>query len=389
MVDLRPRLSPAQIDDIKARANLAHVAADLGAALRPSGRKLVGSCPMCGGGKRASRFEVIGEGWVCAVCSDGGDVIKLLRLATGCDFMQAVERLGGSRVLSDAEAAKLEAKRAAVEAKRAGEQERYRLKEIAACRTIWDSAALSGLGGVETYFAARGCRLPATAALRCVASLPYWHGSDEDETGRSVPRIIHRGPAMIAAMVDNFGEFAGVHITYLAADFAGKAEIFDPETGEQLVAKKVRGSKTGAHIVVRSGGVSPRRLFMGEGIETVATVATALAGLRKLGPGDAFWSSCDLGNLGGPHLGTIDHPTAKSPKGRAQRLPGPVPDMTGRAIALPESVTHVVLLGDGDSEPVLTETTLERARRRYSGTGVTVAVAMAPAGCDFNDLGRA
>ena len=36
----------------------------------------VGSCPVCGGGARASRFEIKGQGWVCAVCEDGGDAIK-------------------------------------------------------------------------------------------------------------------------------------------------------------------------------------------------------------------------------------------------------------------------------------------------------------------------
>ena len=45
-----------------------------------------------------------------------------------------------------------------------------------------------------------------------------------------------------------------------------------------------------------------------------------------------------------------------------------------------------LLLGDGDSEAVLTQTTLERARRRYARPGLTIRTAMAPDGGDFNDV---
>lgn len=44
------RLSDDQIADVKARVDLAGLAQDLGARLRPSGGRLVGSCPLCGGG---------------------------------------------------------------------------------------------------------------------------------------------------------------------------------------------------------------------------------------------------------------------------------------------------------------------------------------------------
>lgn len=47
-----------------------------------------------------------------------------------------------------------------------------------------------------------------------------------------------------------------------------------------------------------------------------------------------------------------------------------------------------LLLGDGDSEAVLTQTTLERARRRYARPGLHIGIAMAPDKSDFNDVLR-
>ena len=69
------RLSEAQLDELKARNPVADVAGRLGAVLRRSGRSLVGTCPLCGGGRSAQRFECKGaDTWVCAVCCDGCDV---------------------------------------------------------------------------------------------------------------------------------------------------------------------------------------------------------------------------------------------------------------------------------------------------------------------------
>ncbi|HEY1309887.1 MAG TPA: toprim domain-containing protein, partial [Pseudolabrys sp.] len=56
------------------------------------------------------------------------------------------------------------------------------------------------------------------------------------------------------------------------------------------------------------------------------------------------------------------------------------------AIAIPESVTDLVLLGDGDSDPFTTMTTMRRAEARYARPGLHIRVAMAPAGQDFNDV---
>jgi hypothetical protein len=390
------RLTEAQIADLKDRVDLADLAQGLGARLRQSAGRWVGSCPICGGGRLATRFEIKASGWVCAVCEDGGDAISLVRKATGCDFGSAIERLGGPRVLTPEEERKLAGDRANKEKREKAQAESYRRSEIAACRRIWEMGRAPTADRLGRYHAGRGLLLPSTALIRELDNAAYFHGEEVDERGRRQPRVLYRGPAQVAAQIDNDGEFVGVHITYLLADWSAKVELSDPETGELLPSKKMRGSKKGAHIVLRTPASAeierarregqPVRLFMGEGIETVGQVGTSLKHARRLMPADMFWASGDLGNLGGAHLGTVAHPTLKTPKGRPQRIPGPEPDVDAAAILIPAEVTHLCLLGDGDSEPFLTSTTMERARRRYARPGLTIGIAMAAAGEDFNSM---
>jgi hypothetical protein len=393
-------LTPEQIADIQARVDVRSLAEEFGAVLRPSGRKFVGSCPMCGGGKRAARFEIPEPGrWVCAVCSDGGDAIRLVQKVIGCDFKGAIDRLGGPRALTADEAAKLAASRKKAAAKRAAEQERYRAQAIAAAGRLWNQGMRPVDCATADYLAARGCMLPSSAAIRHHQDVAYFDGETVDEQGRKSARMIHRGPAMLAAVTDPDGQFRAIHITWLrtvlqAGALVSKAMLADPETGEVLPSKKVRGSKDGGRIILRDGGRAPRRLFIGEGIETVLSVATALKKAGALRPDDAFWSSVDLGNLGGPAVETVPHPTALTPAGRPQRMPGPQPlfEVDGKpvtAIRVPESVEELVLLGDGDSDPALTRTTLDRAKARHARPGLTITTAFAPEGMDFNDVLRA
>ena len=378
--------SDAQIDDIKRRTDIVKVAGELGAVLRLSGGKHKGSCPMCGGGKSATRFEIVDTGWVCAVCPAGGDVIELVRRATGCSFAQAVDRLGGTRVLSPDEERQLEQDRKDHALKEDQKKETYRLKELNAAMRIWNRGHVPGYNGVVMrYLASRGLALPKSAIIREHDELGYYHGTTAGANGETLPRAIHHGPAMVAALVGNDGAQRGVHITFLLKDGSGKVKLADPETGEMLPAKKMRGSKAGCHIVLRQGVVI-HRLFIAEGIETCLSVATALHKAGKLLAGDAFWAAGDLGNLGGPHAKTVLHSSLLTASGRPQRIPGPEPADDGRAIAIPDSVHTLVLLGDGDSEPELTAHTMERAKRRYHKPGRAIAVVPAPKGVDFNDI---
>jgi hypothetical protein len=147
----------------------------------------------------------------------------------------------------------------------------------------------------------------------------------------------------------------------------------------------MRGSKTGANIAVTLVD-APKRLVIGEGIETVLSVFTAFVDAGRPIEDIAFWAAGDLGNMAGRAVRSLPHPTARRPNGQPQRVPGPVPDPDDPGLAIPDSVAELILLGDGDSDPVLTQFAMTRAARRYARDGRTIRIAFAPAGQDFNDV---
>ncbi len=384
----RARLSDAQVDELKHRADLAGLVERFGGRLRKSGRKLIGSCPLCGGGKSATRFEIKadGESWVCAVCADGGDAIKLVEKARRCSFRDAVEFLGGPAQLDPQEEQRLARERKAREERKAALAEHYRRQSIAGAMRIWNDADFIKRDPLTAYLRARGISgLPQTADIRLGRAVAYFHGEKIGATGKREPVVLFRGPAMVGAIRDNSGAIIGAHLTYLKPDFSGKAKVVDPESGADLPAKKMRGAKEGGHIVLR-WPPAPERLFIAEGIETALSVATALRACGRLRPGDAFWAAGDLGNLGGPHVEAVKHPTLKTSGGHALRVPGPQPDFDRAGIEIPPFIRELVLLGDGDSDAFTTQMALKRAAARYARAQLTVRIAMAPAGKDFNDV---
>lgn len=383
------RFTPQDLDDIRARNSLADVAGGY-VKLRRAGSKLVGPCPICGGKVNSQRFEILdnGESWVCAVCPDGGDVIRLVEKAEGCDFLAAIERLGGRREVDAAEAKAIfearEKKRLDREKTAAG----YREAERKRLWRTWKGALPVHETPVERYLAGRGLQLPAVCpGLRYLPSAPYWHGESIDSNGRKSPVMIHSGPAMLAAFIRGDGTFGGLHTTWLDGGVRPiKIELTDPATGEVLNSKKMRGSKTGAHITVMPLNPSPRSLVIGEGIETVLAVWTAYKIAGRPTTDTEFWAAGDLGNLAGRAIETVKHPTLKRPNGQAQRVPGPMPDPDDAGLSIPDSVEELVLLGDGDSDSVLTQYAMTRAARRYSQAGRIIRIAFAPDGKDFNDV---
>lgn len=385
------RFSAQDLDDIKARNPLADIASGY-VQLRRAGGRLVGPCPICGGRVSSQRFEILddGESWVCAVCPDGGDVIRLVQLVESCDFRAAIERLGG-RVEADPAITKRlfeerERKRIAREKTAAG----YREAERKRLYRTWKSAVTIHGTPVARYLEGRGLIVPeACPGLRYSPSAPYWYGETVDSNGNKSPRLIHSGPAMLAAFIRPDGTFGGLHLTWLTNDeVPAKLELVDPANGEVLNSRKMRGSKNGAHIAIATSISMPRRMVIGEGIETVLSVWTAhRVNGRPIGE-MAFWAAGDLGNLAGRATETVVHPTLTRPDGRPQRVSGPYPDPDDVGLAIPDSVQELILLGDGDSEAVLTQYAMQRAARRYGRSNRMIRIAFAPAGLDFNNVLR-
>lgn len=378
-------ISDAALIDLRARNPVSDLAGKW-VRLRRKGRGFVGPCPICStsaDSRTAARFECDDEGWRCAVCHSGGDVIRLVMLREGRAFLDAVKWLGGAQEVDPESAARREAEAAAKRARREKDAVRYRENERRRLFRLWGEGKPVAGSIVEAYLARRGVAAPAGACLRAHDHAPYF----EDLAGGK-RREIWRGPAMLAAILGPDGRFAGLHQTWIDLDQPkGKLGLAHPETGEILPAKKVRGTMKAGRIELARLD-APARLVIGEGIETVLTAWMALGATGRDISATAFWSGVALGNLGGAAEESVPHPTLKTETGRARRVPGPVPDMAEPSIPIPASVREVVVLGDGDSDPFATRQTLERACARFAhgAVGRRVRIAWPPAGHDFNDL---
>lgn len=382
------------LDELKGKHKIEDVAGRYVRLRRSGVDRLVGPCPICGGRLASARFEVRTreQAWLCAVCPDGGDVIRLVQRVEGLEFREAIERLGGAPDTDPDQVQRLQDERDAKRAKREAIEERFREAKRKRLWKLWTATIPIAGTPVEAYLRNRGLELPpSTPGLRALPLADYFHGEVINPSGPPSPRVLARGWAMAAAFIRHDGKFGGLHLTHLDdSDPPGKITLADPETGEILQAKRMHGSKRGAHILVApvSSGL-PQCLVVGEGIETTLAVWTAHK--RTGRPVDSVeWRAAgDLGNLAGRAAASVAHPTLTRPDGRPQRVPGPEPDPDDAGLAIPPTVNEIVLLGDGDSEPVLTRHAMVRAAARFRAPGRTIRCAFAPTGLDFNDLLRA
>ncbi|MBG1232987.1 DUF7146 domain-containing protein [Aestuariivirga litoralis] len=372
-------------------AALCHISPGHSAKLR--GQRAVGPCPACGGTDRFSVDRKKGL-FFCRRSAKGGDVIAMVEYLTGADFLGACETINGTkpprgesgRKVDSELLAQREQLRAREAETRAREDNEFRTREIARAHAIWKGGAALPGSIAESYLRFRGVQPAIGAKIRSYEKLPYWHCLSGEW------RVIHEGPAMVGAIQGPDGRFAGCHITYIDGSFtspSGKAQIVQPQTGEILDAKKVRGSPKGGHIHL-GGPEAPREIYIGEGIETVYSVRQALRG-EDLGA-TAFWSSINLGNIGGRAEDRLVHPTRTrvDKNGRVSRVkvPGIIPACEERLLLPPVSADAVVILGDGDSDPFETHNTMQRAATRWARAGRVVKVAWAPKGEDFNSVLR-
>ena len=179
--------------------------------------------------------------WTDAATGEHGDLLDLVRLATG------------SRSLREtlAEARRFLAQPAA--APRNPDRDNY--DRIAAARNLWGRCGpIDGTHG-EAYLRARAIRRCRFPALRFHPSLPF----RPDAGGW------RRLPALVAAVTGDGGEFAGVHRTWLDPRRPAKARVSRP--------RKALGRVYG--LAVRFGDpASASTLLVGEGIESVLSLVT-------------------------------------------------------------------------------------------------------------------
>lgn len=380
--------------DLIARArgtSVLEVAVRYGYVPNDNGSQAGTPCPGCGGRDRFG-LKASKNVWSCRQGGGtpiGGDAIALVQHVENCSFIRAVEIITG---ISDASAPK---KFDAVKAEK--DAEFFRERERKRAFQIWKAARPAPENGIAaSYFAKRA--IPFHVAqqpgshCREADVLPFWHhcfaGTDTKQW-----RVIYEGPAVIWPITDSRGHFFGVHCTWVDIDQPnGKAEIFDPDTGEQLRAQKNRGSKKGGRIVLcEVPGVS--HAATGEGLETTLSWAVLcdVVGVVNL------YAAVDLGNLAGKSVRTVPHPTKKQSRRDnlviPMRVQGPDPDPSedpARLFSVPENTSHLTLLGDGDSDPFATHCAMIRAKKRFLSfrPDMEVELDFALDGKDFNDVLR-
>ncbi len=385
------------IADAKA-ARIEEIAQSVLSLKMPKRGELQGPCPNCGGTDRFSIspakqvFNCRGAG--------GGNVVDMVMHARGCDFLAACELINGappprgeSRAAEPDPAIQRERK----EERRDAEIAREREDSAKLLDHIERATSLFEKGGpiegtiVQDYLERRGIDFAhfQDADLRFIPNLSYRGFANppgaRDENGDELPdEDVELGHfhCMVAAARDARGRITGVHRTYI--DPSAPIKLRPPGDRTRNKAKKGTFAMGGGLIMLHP---PTDLLAIGEGIET----SLAWLEMARIGEfGDDFAhagvaAAYSLGNLCGKATGTIPHPNP--PRGRRNAtLPNDDPDLSSPAIWIPEGVTRLVLLGDGDSEPAWTRAMLRLGGERFKRLGFDVFVHFAPDGMDFNDL---
>ena len=341
--------------------------------LRSMGAEMVGPCPLCGGRDRFG-INLNAGAFLCRKCDlRGGDQIALTMGVLNLDFKAALSWLCGDAPaqLDPAEIERRRRRAAEADRKQKAAQDRYRRRAISDAERIWGNSRPGRLGIVPAYLQARGIdpvmlgEIPA--ALRFIVDHPYVKKIGKDYV------TVHRGPCMIAGILNMRGDLVAVHQTWVDRNPPhAKASI--TYQGETMPSKLVRGSKKSGAIRLNTPKAA-EVLIMGEGIETTlsATVAAPF-------PNAAYWAGVDLGNMSG-----------RMQKVKGQKYSG-VPDMSDSDAFVPPSwVKRLLFIMDGDSDPVMTRAKLECGLRRAMALlpGLKGQIVHSGDGVDMNDVLRA
>ena len=295
-------------------AALAARAEDVCRRYLPNGRRL-GRYWICGdldGARGRSLFVRLSGsgkpgGWTDAATGQHGDLLDLIRYRTDAPTLRAA--LDEARAFLALPAAPS-----------TGPDEPYEATDAA--RRLWRRCRAVAGTHAERYLHARGLSRCRFAALRFHPELRYREGS-----------TVRRFPALVAAVTGDGGRIFGVQRTWLDPRRPAKAGVATP--------RKALGRIHG--LAVRFGAPSyDAALVVGEGIETVLSLITAVPEMRAA-------AALSAGSLG--------------------------------AFAPPPCVARLVIARDNDEDGALAA---ERLARRCARLGVAAAV-IVPVGNDFND----
>jgi len=363
-------------------------------------------CPKCGGKDRFAVNPKKGV-WNCRGCGGGKTGLGLIGHVQGYDLHDRAQLLeassfllnesipdGGERESAADRAAREERLRAALEkaerdrADEEFQQNSFREKAVMRARGIYLGSSVTPSEGydvlAEYLYRRTGFRMPAGVFenIRFNPRLTYW-SDQRDDRGHQIE--LHSGYAMVAPFVDLASRITGCHQTWIDLSCAPKFRplLGKDEKGQPFPTKKMRGTKAGSLIPV-FGDLSACRWVGGEGIETVA----AIAGYDGFRSDTLYFAAGDLGNLAGPADGRITHPTLTKADsaGRIRRVqvPGPVPKVAAAdCVSIPDHVTALVLLADGDSEFFFTANAMARAKARAAREGRSIGIWWPPPGSDW------
>jgi hypothetical protein len=184
---------------------------------------------------------------------------------------------------------------------------------------IWQESAAATRSLVAAYLRSRGLIVAPPESLR-------FHPALKHPSGGAWPVMV----GLVTRGVD--GAPIGIHRTFLNRDGSGKAPVIP----QKMMLGRCRGG------VVRLGPAD-NAIMVGEGIET------CLAAMQATGR--PAWAALSTSGI--------------------------------RSLDLPQTITEVILLADGDDPG---EAAARHAAHRWSREGRSVRIARPPAGLDFNDV---